>query len=145
MVDIAWAIVRSDDRYLLAQHSIKDANASGMWSFPDVKLDSLETPSGAASRELRRETGLVASNLTELFETQLNDCNIHVLECHNWSGNPYPACDDIMGIGWFTIPEMWNLDSSLSPVLAKILPQLTFSVRHNHRYSDSRRTDMRDE
>jgi len=144
MIDVAWAVVRNDNRYLLAQRSEGDI-ASGTWCFPSSQISPTDSPSGAANRELRLETGLVASNMQQVCETQLENYNVHIVECIAWSGKPYPADETIIGLGWFTIPEIWNLDRSLAPFLVKILPQFTFLMRHRHGYKDTRKDAMLDE
>ena len=144
MIDVAWAIVRNNDRYLLAQRSTKDP-ASGAWCFPSSNLKSIDPPSDTAAKELQIETGLVASGSREICETRLGDYNVHIIECTSWSGKPYPANQETIGIGWFTIPEIWNLGHSLVPFLAKILPQFTFLMRHTHPYGDYRKDDATSE
>lgn len=134
MQTIAWTIVRNQDRYLLVQRAIKDSYG-GSWTVPGGSVNDEDiSPSGAAIRELNEETGVAANYIRELFNVVLENHKLYVYICDHWDGTPKLCSTEIMGLGWFTIPEIWKLDKSLSPWLLKILPQLTFSVRHDHKY-----------
>jgi hypothetical protein len=136
MKDFVWGVVQNNNRYLLIQNSMESA-ASGSWCFPGGEIDSnYMSASGAISRKLRYELGIQASGLIELFKVPIGDYNLQCFLCKSWSGKPYPASAEIAGLGFFTIPEIYNLGESLSPLLKQILPQFTFMIRHNHSYSD---------
>ena len=60
----ACCLILSDDGKVLAVSRKDDPTAFGL---PGGKVDPGETPAQAAARELREETGLVASNLRPVF------------------------------------------------------------------------------
>ena len=130
MQEIAWAIVRKRNRYLLIQRDLDDVSG-GLWSFPGGKIKiSDHSPMYAAKRELEEETHIMAHDLLELFQTTLDKYKISFFLCDKWEIDPSPGSQTI-GVGWFTIPEIYNLDQSLDPFLAKTLPLLAFTVRHD--------------
>jgi len=138
MIVVAQIAVKLDNRYLLIQRALVDSYG-GLWALPGGGQDDNETVEKTASRELQEEVGIVPTKLTELFQIRSAQDNkeylTHIFLCKQFTGSPYPATEDIMGFGWFTIPEIWKLDTSLTPWIMKCLPQLSFLVRHDHRSS----------
>ena len=130
MKEIVWTIVRKSNRYLLVQRDLEDV-AGGLWSFPGGKMNEEDSSKQhAAMRELEEETSIIAEDMKELFKTILNQYKIVFFLCDHWAGEA--RCGSgVIGTGWFTIPEIYNLDKSLDPFLSKALPQLAFSVRHD--------------
>jgi len=136
MTNIALIIVRKNDRYLLTQKHI-DNSDGGCWSVPSGKNDvDEESIIPFANEILYKETGLLGNDLELLSSITLNQDRINVLLSQHWSGAMNFVSKTIMGAGWFTIPEIWKLDQSLSPQFAKLLPQITFLIRHDHKYLD---------
>lgn len=138
MIIVAQTAVRLDNRYLLIQRALTDSYG-GLWALPGGGQDDNETVKETASRELQEEIGIVPTKLTELFQIRSahddEEYLTHIFLCKQFAGLPYPATEDIIGFGWFTIPEIWKLDTSLTPWTIKCLPQLSFLVRHDHRSS----------
>lgn len=136
MKNIAWAIIRNNGRYLLAQHAF-DGECGGTWAFPSNDISGGMSQSGAAQHGLRHELGILAHTPIQNFSQIIIDqYNIHIFLCEEWNGNAYPADKDIIGLGWFTLPEIYALGDSLSSLVSKALPQLWFLVRHHHKYID---------
>ncbi len=134
MTEVALIMIRHNNRYLLIQRSLED-EYGGLWAMPGGKKDSSDQSIyQAAERELEEETGLVSQHLEELLTTTKEQYHIHLFMCTLWSGNPSLICKDVIGVGWFTIPEIWQLDKSLTPWLLSFLSDLTFSIRHDHKY-----------
>lgn len=59
MLDVALAIVRRDGRLLFVRREREPM--LGMWELPGGKVEDGESAADAAARELREETGLVAT------------------------------------------------------------------------------------
>lgn len=138
MIIVAQTAVRLDNRYLLIQRALADSYG-GLWALPGGGQDGGETIKKTASRELQEEVGIVPTKLTELFQIHSThddkDYLTHIFLCKQFTGSPHPATEDVIGVGWFTIPEIWKLDTSLTPWTIKCLPQLSFLVRHDYRSS----------
>ena len=136
MIIVAQTAVRLDNRYLLIQRVLADSYG-GLWAFPGGGQEDNETIEETAVRELREEVGIVPTKLTELFQIRSSQDNkeylTHIFLCKQFAGLPRLATEEIIGFGWFTIPEIWKLDKSLTPWTMKCLPQLSFLVRHDHR------------
>ncbi len=65
---IAIAVVRRNGRYLVGQRAEGQVLA-GLWEFPGGKIQAGESPSEAAVRECREETGLMVRVIELLDET----------------------------------------------------------------------------
>ena len=134
MIDVVWAILRQNNRFLLAQRSI-DNTASETWVFPGGRLDPEDiTLVEGAVRELKEEVGLNGEQFKLLCKFPLDKYLIHVFCCHKWSGELRPACKDIIGVGWFTLAEMYSLGPSLAPFVDDSLLYLAYLIQHydNH-------------
>jgi 8-oxo-dGTP pyrophosphatase MutT (NUDIX family) len=130
MVEVVWIILKQKNRFLLAQRSVTDS-ASGTWVFPGGKVDPEDkTFIITASRELKEETGLEGKRFRKLCDLRLDKYHIQVFCCDRWSGKPNPACEDIIGVGWFTIAEMHALDNSLAPFVNDSLLYLSYLIQH---------------
>lgn len=136
MIIVAQTAVRFNNRYLLIQRALTDSYG-GLWALPGGGQEDNETAEETASRELQEEVGIVPTKITELFQIHSTQDKkkylTHIFLCKHFIGLPSPTTKDVIGIGWFTIPEIWKLDISLTPWLIKCLPQLSFNVRHDHR------------
>lgn len=135
MTEVAWAVLRRNDRYLLAQRSLDDY-AGGTWTFPGGKVNqSDKNIITTINRELKEETGLNGLRFRELFHVRNNQYLTHVFMCDQWSGKPQPSCSDIIGIGWFTNTEMYSLGHSLSPFVRESLLYLFYMIQHYDHHS----------
>lgn len=136
MIIVAQTVVKLVDRYLLIQRALTDSYG-GLWALPGGGKNNDETIEETASRELQEEVGIVPTKLTELFQIRSSQDDkgylTHIFLCRQFTGSLHIATEDIIGFGWFTIPEIWKLDTSLTPWLVECLPQLSFLVRHDHR------------
>jgi mutator protein MutT len=82
--EIAVAVVERDGKFLIGQRAEGSALA-GYWEFPGGKLESGETPEGAAVRECLEETG-VEVRVTGAYPTTSHDYDhaavrLHFLAC----------------------------------------------------------------
>jgi len=129
-VEVVWIILKHKNRFLLAQKSMSDI-ASGTWVFPGGKIDPEDqTVIDAAARKLKEEVGLEGEQFRKLCNIFIGQYHIQVFCCKQWSGKPRPACNDIIGIGWFTLAELYTLDQSLAPFVSDNLMYLSYLIQH---------------
>lgn len=106
----AIAVVLDDDRVLLVRRK-KEPDA-GLWGYPGGHVDLGETALDAAARELREETGVIAtpvSYLTNLDIITRDDTGavqhhflLAAVLCSFESGTPV-AADDVSDARWFHV------------------------------------------
>lgn len=134
MIEVVWAILRQEKRLLLAQRSLADY-AGGTWTFPGGKIDPEDKDAiSAIYRELKEEVGLEGIRFRKLYNIYLNQYSVQVFLCDQWSGELKPACKDIIGVGWFSLEEMYALGQSLAPFIDNSLLYLSYLIQHydNH-------------
>ena len=93
VIDVAVAIVRSDDgRALLAQRTVNQISG-GFWEFPGGKIEAGELPQDAALRELAEEVGISGEQPRPwiVYEHQFptKRVRLHVFMIGTWSGTPH--------------------------------------------------------
>jgi 8-oxo-dGTP pyrophosphatase MutT (NUDIX family) len=136
MIDAVWIILRRKDRFLLVQRSTSDV-AGGTWCFPEGKVDEADhTITDALTRELREETGVLVEYSVPLCNINSDGYRIHIFNCDKWCGHPKPMCEDVIGIGWFKLSEIYLLDRSLAPFLNKNLMYVAYMIQHYDHHSD---------
>jgi 8-oxo-dGTP pyrophosphatase MutT (NUDIX family) len=133
MASVVWIVLRKDDRFLLTQRSVF-IHPSGAWVFPGGKITREdETPVAAAHRELARRVGINGRRFRELCHTHMGKHDVHVFYCDQWNGKPNSSCNDVVGVGWFTLSEIYALGHSLAPFVGEGLAYLAYFLQH---YSD---------
>ena len=131
MVDVVWVVLKSENHFLLIQRSFCDISG-GTWCFPGGKVDPDDkTLADAASRELKEETNLDGRNFKLLRTLCIGQYNTHIFLCNLWDGELKPACEDIVGVGWFTISEIHTIRHSLAPFLLECLMYVSYLL---HQY-----------
>lgn len=122
----ALAVVARGGRVLLVRRA--NPPDAGRWGFPGGRIECAETIKEAAARELREETGVVATAqevLTALDVIDYQDDRLahhYVLiavRCQWISGEGAPA-DDALETGWFTPTELAAADTAASSVVAAL-------------------------
>lgn len=90
-VEVALAIVVRDGRVLVARRE-PGSHLEGLWEFPGGKIEPDEEPREAALRELREETGLVASDAEPLnvfhYAYPDRDVRLHAFLVREATGDP---------------------------------------------------------
>lgn len=130
MKEVVWIILRQENRFLLVQGSLT-GTASGIWVFPGGNVDPNDKePIGTACRKLKKAVGLEGHRFRKLCHTYLGQHHVQVFCCDQWSGELKPACDEVIGIGWFTLPEMYALGHSLEPFVDESLMYLAWLTQH---------------
>lgn len=145
MKEVALAVLRQNDRFLLAQQSLLD-HVGGTWTLPGGKVDPIDIDTVAAVyRELKEKVGLEGRRFRKLFHICLGQYSVHVFFCDQWCGEPKPACVDIIGVGWFTCAEMYSLGQSLSPFVSDILLNLSYLIQHYDHHPDEWKEQWREQ
>ena len=136
MIDVVWAVLLQDNRFLLAQRSLNNRDG-GTWVFPGGKIDPEDkTAVDAVYKELKKEVGLKGKQFRKIFHILLGKYRVQVFLCNKWSNLPSPACEYIIGVGWFTLPEMYALGQTLSPFANSTLPYLAYMMQHYNSHSE---------
>jgi len=131
VVEVVWIVLKSKNRFLLIQRSVDDV-AGGTWCFPGGKVDPDDkTPADAAARELKEETNIDGHNFKLLRKLRIGQCSTNIFLCNMWDGEIKPACEDIMGVGWFTVAEIHAIGQSLTPFLSECLMYVSYLL-HQH-------------
>ncbi len=129
MIEVVWIVLKNKNRFLLIQRSIDDV-AGGTWCFPGGKVDpGDQIPLNAAIRELKEETGFIVHELKQLSTLRIKQYDQHIFLCNRWNGKLNLSCEDIMGAGWFTLLEIYALEQSLAPFLAKSLMCVSYLLQ----------------
>jgi ADP-ribose pyrophosphatase YjhB (NUDIX family) len=120
--DIVWTIVEKNKNILLCQRAYDDS-LGGLWTLPGGSIESSDhNLCYAAQRELMEEAGISGYNLNILFETKIEKRDHHCFKCTSWSGNPYPCSNDIIGVGWFSLDQIYIMQNLITPYLLLALP-----------------------
>ncbi len=138
MTEAVWAILRRKNRFLLTQKS-----ECGTWSFPSGEAHPKNTaPIITVRRGLKREVGIEGERFRQLSHMHLDEYNVQIFLCDLWIGKPQLACNDIIGLGWFTWAEMYALDKSLSSHINYSLLHLSYLIQHyDHHPNEWRECD----
>lgn len=110
MQSAIWAILREGNRFLLIQQ------ADGTWAFPDDKIENT--------------VGLLVIKPRRLFQTHLDGQDVQVFVCHKWFGELSLTPLDAIGLGWFTLPEIYTIERSLSPLTNYVLLYFAYLIQH---------------
>ena len=90
MITVVAALIKKDNKYLIAKRSTGDPNVLGKWEFPGGKLKDNESEMDAIEREIKEEFELdikakkfVINNVCE-YPTKVVDLRLY--ECEYISG-----------------------------------------------------------
>jgi 8-oxo-dGTP pyrophosphatase MutT (NUDIX family) len=144
MIDVVWTILRNENRFLLIQRSLNSI-AGGTWCFPGGKVDTDDqTPLGAAIRELKEETGFSGYDLKQLCVLRIEQYNQHIFLCSKWNEELNLPHREIMGVGWFTLAEIYTLEQSLAPFLSESIMYISYLIQHYDSHPDEWRNSDED-
>ncbi len=134
MKNVALVMLCQDNRFLLAQRALDD-KYGGLWTFPGGERDSADkTIICTAFRELYEEVGIKGQRFRLLYNIQIQQYNFNIFFCDKWTSEPVPDNKEIIGIGWFTLSEMYAIEKSLTPIINSSLANLSYLIQHydNH-------------
>ena len=112
---VAAALVNSNNEVLLAQRP-QGKRLAGKWEFPGGKVEGMETPEAALSRELHEELGIrITPGSLEPFwflsHDYQDEFGFHLLMpvyvCRSWQGTP--AALEHAAIRWVRPADMGEL------------------------------------
>ncbi|WP_268796467.1 NUDIX hydrolase [Pseudomonas huanghezhanensis] len=99
----ATIICRREDQILYVR------KPKSKWTLPGGKVENHETPSQAAERELREETGLILGDLAYISSFQGDEVLHHVFEVSvTFIVTPAPN-NEIADCRWFTAEELGDI------------------------------------
>lgn len=131
---VALAIAVRQDRRKTWVLAIKrrDGDARLAWAFPGGKIEAGECPKAAAKRELREETGIVASWSKVIGERihPISGVHIYYVSCGHLTGEANPQeVDRIESVEWVPavdLDERFGSSLSLQVVSFLKMQQLHF-------------------
>lgn len=111
VTDVAIAIVRRDDRWLVALRPA-DVHLPNVWEFPGGKRAPGESAEQTALRELREECGVeaVAEQIIGVFEHDYGERLVQLTPvlCRWSAGEPEPR--ECAACAWVTTEELMRLE-----------------------------------
>lgn len=135
--NVAWAILRDHDHYLLVQRAAHD-DYPFLWCFPGGQLNEGEPTTEGASRELLEETGYVPDQLhagksirVTHVEPDGRTMHLHGEQMYGVESRLPVNCDDIAGMGWFSLAKLDMMQGMgmLAPATVKVLDALKESEK----------------
>lgn len=91
VIKVVAALIKRDNKYLLARRSTGDINVLGKWEFPGGKVNPNEDEKHAIEREIKEEfeldikaTNYITNNICE-YPTKIVDLRLY--ECEYLSGD----------------------------------------------------------
>ena len=122
-MEVALTLPLRGGRVLVARRP-EGVHLAGYWEFPGGRVEAGESPEQAARRELREETGLIASILEPLLEFEYEyperKIRFHVFLAANPQGEP--RMERPTDWGWKSTEELARL--SMPPANAQVLEAL---------------------
>lgn len=102
-VDVVCAVIRRQDRILLAQRP-PGKRLAGLWEFPGGKVDPGETPAIALHRELMEELGcevhILQAGPAVLHEYPWGSIRLFPFLCELTPQSPEPQAHEHTGLIW---------------------------------------------
>jgi len=135
MTKTAWTIIRNNNRLLLIQQS-EFSNNKYLWTLPECELLEENNIPELAAKQGLKNIGIYGTSFKQLCKIQTRNHRNIVLCCNQWSIEPYTSTENISGIGWFTLPEMYALGQSLSPYINSSIMYIAYLIQHFDQYPE---------
>ena len=127
MITVVAALIKKDDKVLIAKRATGDSNVYGKWEFPGGKLEVNETEKQAIEREIKEEFEMdikakkfIINNICE-YPTRTIDLRLY--ECDYISGNF--KLHDHLEYAWVKIDQLLSYDLAKADIpLAEYLMNL---------------------
>ena len=124
MITVVAALIKKDNKILIAKRLTGDSNVFGKWEFPGGKVEKNEKEENAIEREIKEEfemdikaKGFITNNICE-YPTRTIDLRLY--ECKYLSGEF--KLNDHLDYAWININDLLNYDLALADIpLAKYI------------------------
>ena len=124
MITVVAALIKKDDKVLIAKRATGDSNVYGKWEFPGGKVEKDEKEEHAIEREIKEEFEMdirakkfITNNICE-YPTKTIDLRLY--ECEYLSGEF--KLHDHLEYTWVDINDLLNYDLAKADIpLAKYL------------------------
>lgn len=117
-----YLLVRDQNNYLMIQDS------QCLWSFPFIR-----TSSNKYTEELNMIQKMLNFSIKEnaLIKVIDQKSDNAILLCTSWNNKPrIDNTTNILGLGWFTISQIYNMGEAVNAITNNILNQVAFIFRH---------------
>ena len=126
MITVVAALIKKDDKILIAKRATGDENVYGKWEFPGGKLEPGETEGQAIEREIKEEFDMTikAKNfiINNICEYPTRTIDLRLYECEYVSGDF--KLHDHLEYAWIEIDKLLDYDLAKADIpLAKYLPK----------------------
>ena len=124
MITVVAALIKNDNKVLIAKRATGNSNVYGKWEFPGGKVEKNETEETAIEREIKEEFDMeikalrfITNNICE-YPTKTIDLRLY--ECKYLSGDF--SLHDHLEYKWVEIKDLLNYDLAKADIpLAKYL------------------------
>ena len=124
MITVVAALIKKDNKILIAKRATGDSNVYGKWEFPGGKVEPGEPEEKAIEREIKEEFDMdikaikfITNNICE-YPTRTIDLRLY--ECKYLSGEF--KLNDHLDYAWININDLLNYDLALADIpLAKYI------------------------
>ena len=90
MLTVVAALIKKDDKYLIARRSTGNDDVIGKWEFPGGKVQENETEKHAIEREIKEEfemdIGAIRFLVNNIYEYPSQTIDLRLYECKYLSG-----------------------------------------------------------
>lgn len=136
MQDIVWIIVRRHNRLLLVKRVVKDHNQT-LWTFPGGTVNNFDQNHAIEiHRMLENKTGLDVSKFRLVSNIKSQNTIIHTLYCDEYKGGLSVCNNNIVGLGWFSISEIYSLGNELCKHVSNNMAYLSYLIQHYDNHPD---------
>ena len=124
MITVVAALIKNDDKVLIAKRATGDSNVFGKWEFPGGKVEVGEKEKCAIEREIKEEfeMNIKAKNfiINNICEYPNRTIDLRLYECEYISGNF--KLHDHLEYAWVEIEKLLEYDLAKADIpLAKYL------------------------
>ena len=127
MIKVVAALIKKDNKVLIAKRSTGDSNVFGKWEFPGGKVEADETEENAIVREIKEEFEMdievkrfIINNICE-YPTKIVDLRLY--ECIYLSGEF--KLHDHSEYNWVEVDKLLEYDLAAADIpLAKYLMEM---------------------
>lgn len=118
MITVVAALIKKDNKILIAKRATGDSNVYGKWEFPGGKVEINEAEEKAIEREIKEEFDMdikainfIANNICEYPERTID---LRLYECE-YLGGEFKLIDHF-DYAWIDKNELLNYDLALADI-----------------------------